>query len=129
MGVFTKLFQRKKPERREAPPLPTWEEVVEIMYDRDLYFRGPVEKVQYSPDRTMRFVIWQDSNGYYRFTCEKLYAYDADDWQYVGRDPNALPGYWLGPAEWDRCAFCADAEIALREMRATPEYKACFPDE
>ena len=59
MNFFTKLFKKKAVV--EIPPMPSWETVVEMMYDKHLdAFSDEVVKVIYSKDRSMRYVVLKD---------------------------------------------------------------------
>ena len=52
------LFQRKAPMRGPVRPKPSWPEIVELMYDKDLSFPAyDVVKVVYSPDKKERLVL------------------------------------------------------------------------
>ena len=64
MNFLTKLF-KKKPVV-EIPPRPSWETVVEMMYDKHLdAFSDEVVKVIYSKDRSMRYVVLKDEKGFF----------------------------------------------------------------
>ena len=53
MNFFTKLFKKKLKE--ETPPMPSWETVVEMMYDKHLdAFSDEIVKVIYSKDRILQ---------------------------------------------------------------------------
>jgi len=63
MNFLTKLF-KKKPVV-EIPPRPSWETVVEMMYDKHLdAFSDEVVKVIYSKDRSMRYVVLKDEKEF-----------------------------------------------------------------
>ncbi len=56
MNFFDRLFKRKS--KVSIPPMPSWETIVEIMYDKHLdVFSDEVVKVIYSKDSSMRFVV------------------------------------------------------------------------
>ena len=63
MNFFTKLFTKKAVV--EIPPMPSWETVVEMMYDKYLdTFSDEDVKVVYSKDRSMRYVVLKDEKGF-----------------------------------------------------------------
>ena len=63
MNFLTKLF--KKNPVVEIPPRPSWETVVEMMYDKHLdAFSDEVVKVIYSKDRSMRYVVLKDEKDF-----------------------------------------------------------------
>ena len=63
MNFFTKLFKKKAVV--EIPPMPSWETVVEMMYDKHLdAFSDEVVKVIYSKDRSMRYVVLKDEKDF-----------------------------------------------------------------
>ena len=64
MNFFTKLFKKKSVV--EIPPMPSWETVVEMMYDKHLdAFSDEVVKVIYSKDRSIRYIVLKDEKDLY----------------------------------------------------------------
>lgn len=92
MKWLKKLFGKAAP-KPEVPPMPSWEETVDIMYDKSL---GSSEllKVIYSNDKTKRYILYKSDRGYYKYTYEMLHGFDEAEWVYVVRSDNYLPGYW-----------------------------------
>ena len=111
----------------QIPPMPTWESVVEIMYDKQLdSFLDEVVKVIYSKDKTKRYVILKSKKGFLTYGLEVLYAFDEDEWQFVGRGKDALPGYWdPSSGRGVKSVFEREEEL-LRELVCEPEYKCYF---
>ena len=96
MSFLAKLF--KKNSKEETPPMPSWETVVEMMYDKHLdAFSGEVVKVIYSKDRSMRYVILKDEKDFFTYQLEAIYQYDEDEWKYICLHDNALPAMWEPP--------------------------------
>ena len=117
----------KKKQQVSISSMPTWESVVEIMYDKQLdSFLDEVVKVIYSKDKTKRYVILKSKKGFLTYGLEVLYAFDEDEWQFIGREKDALPGYW-GPSSGRgvKSVFEREEEL-LRELVCEPEYKSYF---
>ena len=56
MNFFAKLFKKK--QIPEISPMPSWEAVIELLYDKHLdAFSDKVVEVIYSKDRSMRYVV------------------------------------------------------------------------
>ena len=111
----------------QIPPMPSWESVVEIMYDKQLdSFLDEVVKVIYSKDKTKRYVILKSKKGFLTYGLEVLYAFDEDEWQFIGREKDALPGYWdPSSGRGVKSVFEREEEL-LRELVCEPEYKCYF---
>ena len=125
---LSKLF-RRNPAQDPLPPIPQWEEIVSMMFDKGLdFFRDEIAEVIYNTDRTKRFVILKSSNGYYKYAYEEIYAFDEEEWMYVGRQPDALPAIWMEPISWQGTSLYFKFDDALKEIRVSPEYKAYFSD-
>ena len=125
MNFFTKLFKKKLKE--ETPPMPSWETVVEMMYDKDLdAFSDEVVKVIYSKDRSMRYVVLKDEKGFFTYQLEALYQYDEDEWKYICSHDNALPAMWEPFRGIVGKSFFENMDELLKELNAEPEYKSYF---
>ena len=125
MNFFTKLF-KKKP-RVEIPPMPSWETVVDMMYDKHPdAFSDEVAKVIYSNDRSMRYVVLKDEKGFFTYQLEAIYQYDEDEWKYICSHDNALPAMWEPfRGNVGKSIFENMGEL-LKELRAEPEYTSYF---
>ena len=122
------IFRKKKAEETvEVPPMPAWETVVEIMYDRDLdKFGGEVIRVIYAADRSMRYVILKNGKGFLTYRLEKIYPFSEDEWQYVGRHASALPAMWEQVRGGQgKSIFSCEADL-LGELTAESAYKLYF---
>ena len=93
MNFFTKLF-KKKPVVK-IPPMPSWETIVEMMYDKQLdSFVDEVIEAVYSIDKSKRYVILKNKKGFFTYQLEIIYQYDANEWMYICSQDNALPAMW-----------------------------------
>ncbi len=124
MCRLTKLFCKHK-TKDTVPPLPAWEETVDMMYDKELDGRiDEVVEVIYSHDRTKRFVFMKSEHGYYKYSYEILYGLTEEEWMYTGSNPDALPAIWEGAD--GRRSFFDDLQGALDSVKNSPEYKTDF---
>ena len=125
MNFLTKLF-KKKPVV-EIPPRPSWETVVEMMYDKHLdAFSDEVVKVIYSKDRSMRYVVLKDEKGFFTYRLETIYQYDEDEWKYICSYNNSLPAMWEPFRGIVGKSFFENMDELLKELSAEPEYKSYF---
>ena len=125
MNFFTKLFKKKLKE--EIPPMPSWETVVEMMYDKHLdAFSDEIAKVIYSKDRSMRYVVLKDEKGFFTYQLEAIYQYDEDEWKYICSYDNSLPAMWEPFRGIVGKSFFENMDELLKELNAEPEYKSYF---
>ena len=125
MNFFTKQFKKKLKE--EIPPMPSWETVVEMMYDKHLdAFSDEIAKVIYSKDRSMRYVVLKDEKGFFTYQLEAIYQYDEDEWKYICSHDNALPAMWEPFRGIVGKSFFENMDELLKELSAEPEYKSYF---
>ena len=125
MNFFTKQFKKKLKE--ETPPMPSWETVVEMMYDKHLdAFSDEIVKVIYSKDRSMRYVVLKDEKGLFTYQLEAIYQYDEDEWKYICSHDNALPAMWEPFRGIVGKSFFENMDELLKELNAEPEYKSYF---
>ena len=121
MSFLTKLFKKKSKE--ETPTIPSWETVVEMMYDKHLdAFFDEVVKVIYSKDRSMRYVVLKDEKVFFTYQLEAIYQYDEDEWKY----DNALPAMWEPFRGIVGKSVFENMDELLKELKAEPEYKSYF---
>lgn len=123
MGILKRLFGRNKNFQNTPPRVPTWEEVVETMFDKDLNFTDEIIKVIYGKDRAKRYVLLKSDVGYYTFCYEELFPFDEDELCYFN---DGRLGYWQSRNGIKH--FFDSAEHALRELMTEPEYKNYFMD-
>lgn len=122
MGIIEKLFGGKK-KKSAAPRVPTWDEVVENMYGKEMSHVDEVVEVEYSLDKSKRYIVLKSDVGHYTYQLERLIAYDEDELNYFASVGDL--GFWL-PDSDGSIHFFDSAEHALSEMRQEPEYKAYF---
>ena len=128
MGI-TELYKRlfHKKQTSDAGPMPGWETVVEMMYDKYLdTFSSEVVDVLYSIDRSMRYVILKNERGLLTYQLEALYQYDDEEWSYIRSDDHALPAIWEPYKGIVWKPFFENAEELLNELKQEPEYKQYF---
>ena len=98
-----------------------------MMYDKGLStFCDEIAEVIYNRDRTKRFVVLKSINGYYKYAYEELYAFDEEEWMYIGTQPDALPAMWMAPNSWQGTSLYFNYDDTLKEIRVTPEYRTYF---
>ncbi|MDL2273393.1 hypothetical protein LJC34_02450, partial [Oscillospiraceae bacterium OttesenSCG-928-G22] len=97
----------------------SWDEIIEICYDKQLSFIHPVIQAIYSADRTERAVVLQKPDGLYTVKFEKLYPFDEDELRYSSA--SCLPGYWS--QQGGSNSLFDTAEHAERSIRSEPPYK------
>ena len=125
MIFLTKLFKKKSKE--ETSTIPSWETVVEMMYDKHLdAFSDEVVKVIYSKDRSMRYVVLKDEKGFFTYQLEAIYQYDEDEWKYICSHDNALPAMWDPFIGIVGNSIFENMDELLKELKAEPEYKSYF---
>ena len=106
--------------------MPSWETVVEMMYDKDLdAFSDEVVKVVYSKDRSMRYVVLKDEK-LFTYQLEAIYQYDEDEWKYICSHNNALPAMWEPYRGIVGKSVFENMDELLKELKAEPEYKSNF---
>ena len=125
MSFLTKLFKKKSKE--ETPTMPSWETVVEMMYDKHLdAFSDEVVKVIYSKDRSMRYVVLKDEKDFFTYQLEAIYQYDEDEWNYICVRDNALPAMWAPFSGIVGKSIFENIDELLKEIKTEPEYKQHF---
>ena len=121
MSIFKKNKQKK-----EAPPIQSWESIVDALYDEGLdAFCNEVIRVIYSKDRSMMYVILKDEKNLLTYELEAIYQFDNDEWQYLCSH-RAIPAMWEPYRGVLGSSVFARVEDLLRELMAEPEYKKFF---
>jgi len=128
MKIIDRIFRKKQksdmpPISKDIPSMPKWEDIVKIMYDKELD-RSDIENVIYSKDNSMRYLILRKSNKLMTFMLEALYPFDEDEWKYLSRNKNVLPAMWFFKKGND--SFFETKEELLNELKNEPEYKTYF---
>lgn len=122
-NLFKRIFQKQK---RNAPAMPPWEEIVEQMYDKCLDFDGEVVKVIYSKDRSKRYVVLKNEKGYFTYCLEAIYPFDEEEWNYICMQENALPAMWQPFWGITGKSLFESMDELRREKKEEPEYKRYF---
>lgn len=128
MGFLSRLFGRKPvPPIRLAPPIPPFEDIVGMMYDKDLTgFVDSVVQVIYSADKTKRFVLLRSERGFYTFDYQEICVFDEEEWQYVCRGENPLPAMW--ESRTTQVGLYDSLENMRKDICTTPEYRCYFEE-
>ena len=125
MRFLQLLFRRKT--TANIPPMPPWENIVELMYDRALDFgSAEVVTVIYSADRSMRYVILKNEKNLFYWQLEKISPYDEEEWKYISSDEGTLPAMWTQVGRLGRQSFFKHIEDLLKELKTEPEYLQYF---
>lgn len=125
MSFFARLFKKKTP--KEIPPFPSWEAIIEMMYDKYLdAFADEVIEVVYSRDKSMRYVILKDEKGLFGYQLEAIYQLDEDDWKYICSSDHALPAMWEPFEDMGGKSLFNNLDELKRELLLEPEYKKYF---
>ena len=126
MKLFDQIFLKN--ENQTPPPLPSWEEVVEALYDKDLdSFPHDVIEVLYSRDRSERYVILKSKAGFYTYLFQRLCTWDKDDWENLFSHKNIAPGWWEEPLLRDnQKSFMGSLEELKAELFAEVDYQQHF---
>ncbi len=126
MFFLKRLFKKEEPIK-PIRPIPSWEEIVERLYEIQYVYADELIRVFYSKDKTMRYVILRDEEGIYRYHLEEIVPFDEDEWAYICRYEDALPAMWETPA--GSCCgshMFANEEDLMKELKCEPEFKEFF---
>ena len=127
--MFNKLksiFSRKK-AITPIPPKPSWQETVELMYDKSLScFSDEIVKVIYSNNKEKRVIFFKSENGFYYYSIEQLVEFDDEEWAYFAKEPDALPAMWVTPIQTSARSIFGTEQEAWNDFIISPEYKNDF---
>lgn len=125
MKFLKRLFHKKT--KVNVQPMPSWETIVEMMYDKQLdMFSDEIIQVIYSKDRSMRYVVLKNDSGLLHYEFEKIFLLDEDEWNYFCSHDRALPAMWLSGAGHTGKSVFESTEELMREMKSEPEYLNYF---
>ncbi len=117
-----KLFRKLRKEKRVAPKMPEWNEIVEMLYDKSLNgFDDEVVKVIYSKDKAMRYIVLKNDKGFFSYRHEKIYQLDKEEWTYRS-SYDLTPAFWQEIDNGGKSIFTS-LEDALKELEQEAEYK------
>ena len=86
---------------------------------------GLIIQVLYSKDRSRRYVVYRCKNNLLQYRLERLFQFDEDEWKYLSRYNNALPGYWCEDGGKFVSVFDKMDDL-LKELQSDPEYQQFF---
>ena len=116
-----RLFRKFRKEKRIVPPMREWNEIVEMLYDKNLDFLdSTVEKVIYSKDKSKRYVVLKNDKGFFTYRLEKIYQLDEKEWSYRCNF-DLTPAFWRGVDSGSKSIF-STFEDALNELKQEAEY-------
>ena len=117
-----RLFRKFRKEKRIVPPMPEWNEIVEMLYDKNLDFLdSTVEKVIYSKDKSKRYVVLKSDKGFFTYRLEKIYQLDEEEWSYRCSF-DLTPAFWQNVDDGSK-SILSTLEDALNELKQEAESK------
>ncbi len=117
-----RLFRKFRKEKRIVPPMPEWNEIVEMLYDKNLdCFDDEVVRVIYSKDKAMRYIVLKSDTGFFSYRLEKIYQLDEEEWSYRCSF-DLTPAFWQDVDNGSKSIF-STLEDALKELEQEAEYK------
>lgn len=130
MKFLKKLFNKEENREndiKQIPPIPAWQEIVEIMFDKQLgCMCDELVRVIYSKDRSQRYVVVKNEKGIYTYFLEQICPFDEDEWEYIYENESTLPAMWaICPYGRGGGLFANEQEV-MRDLQATAEYKKFF---
>ena len=117
-----RLFRKFRIKKRIVPPMPEWNEIVEMLYDKNLdCFEDEVVRVIYSKDKAMRYIVLKSGTGFFSYRLEKIYQLDEEEWSYRCSF-DLTPAFWQDVDYGNKSIF-STLEDALNELKQEAEYK------
>ena len=117
-----RLFRKFRKEKRIVHQMPEWNEIVEMLYDKNLDFLdSTVEKVIYSKDKSKRYVVLKSDKGFFTYRLEKIYQLDEEEWSYRCSF-DLTPAFWQDVDNGSKSIF-STLEDALNELKQEAEYR------
>lgn len=125
-GVLGKLFPKKHTVC--CREMPTWDEIVERMQDKELsFFADTVVRRISSKDRAKRIIILQNDHGYYKVLYEEIRVWDEDEWNYFCNDPARYPAWWEPVhSSINSKSFYGTEDDAINAVANSHEFKTYF---
>lgn len=126
MTLLDKLFPKKQPVCHRK--MPTWEEIIEHMHDKQLsFFSDTIVSVIESKDRTKRVIILRSDHGYYKTVYEEIRVWDEDEWNYFCNDSDRYPAWWEPvDSSINSKSFYGTEDDALKAVTSSHEYEMYF---
>ena len=126
MKLLRSLFKKKV---SGIPSMPTYNEIVKSLYDKDLVCSDSLKicKVIYSKDHSKRFVVLESNQGFFKYTYEEICVFDEDEWySHFGDIENIQPGWWEPKDRSFAYSFFGTENEAMVALKCESEYKQFF---
>ena len=101
-------------------------EIIEAMYQKQLSFCGEVQRVIYSADRDMRYVILKNSRGMLYYVFERILPWSDYDLEYIAHTSDPLPAEWVQWTDNQSQSFFSEMTELITELKTEPIYKEYF---
>ena len=121
--IKKRFFNRKTSNRYQQKP--SYEELVEQLYDKELDYIDEVVRVIYSKDKSMRYVITKNTQDILKYQLEKVYQNDEEDLLYIGINEKVVWGYWMPNGSSDT-SFFNNIDDLMKAIKWEPTYKEYF---
>ena len=126
MCFIKKLF-RKKENTEYVSLMPSWNKIVEMLYDKQLdSFDDEVINVLYSKDNSMRYVVLKDEKEIFKYQLEAVYQRDEDAWEYISFNDGAIPAQWESYLGYKVSSLFENEDDLMKDLKSQPEYKKYF---
>ena len=126
MSLLDRISPKKQPSHQRK--MPTWEEIVNHMQNKELsFFADTVVRVISSKDRAKRVILMQSDHGYYKVVYERICVMDEDEWNYFCNDPDKYPAWWEPVvSSINSKSFYGTEDDAINAVIESHEYKTYF---
>ena len=129
MKLLKTFFGRKKKQKTDNIPMPSYDEIVKSLYDKDLVYSDSFKicKVIYSKDNSKRFVVLESNKGFFKYAYEEICVFDEYDWApYYCHIENINPGWWKPKDRSSAYSFFGTEREAMIALKSEPQYKQYF---
>lgn len=117
----------EKSDTNPLPYMPSWDKIVELMYDKSLdSYEDEVINVFYSKNKSMRYLVLKDKKRIFTYHLEKIHQFDEDEWKYVSCNDGALPAMWESYSENSGGSLFSNEEDLMKDLKSQPEYTQYF---
>lgn len=112
---------------KPVPPMPPWDTIVEMLYDKHLdSFCDEVVNVFYFKDNSMRYVVLKKEKGIFTYQLEAIHQFDEDEWKYICANDDILPAMWEPYLGDCGSSLFSNEDDLMKELKSQPEYKQYF---
>jgi len=101
-------------------------EIIEAMYQKQLLFCGEVQRVIYSAERDMRYVILKNSRGMLYYVFERILPWSDYDLEYIAHTSDPLPAEWVQWTDNQSKSYFSEMTELITELKTEPIYKEYF---